>query len=252
MVLPLFLVGLWSTFITCISKFVHERKPLGLLDALTPCTNRISVAVSTLLLTVLGFVISLALSFRSTTAYERYSDGRKSWATLSVQSRNLARYIWVHIDERPGEFAKQDLIAKITGMNLVLAFAVALKHKLRFEPYGHYEDIVSLISHLDTYATRAYTPELQISRKKLFWKELGMKLGVSFAESNPRKALKRATKPVGNLPMEILTYLSCYVEEASTNGTLKSAVVYGQIRKLLAPPQYSSIKFCYHQLLAKK
>ena len=29
------------------------------------------------LLTVLGFVVALALSFRSSTAYERYSEGRK-------------------------------------------------------------------------------------------------------------------------------------------------------------------------------
>lgn len=85
------------------------------------------VGVSTLLLTVLGFVVGLALSFRSSTAYERfvlhfwtcinsnhhsYSDGRKAWATLSVQSRNLARYIWVHVDERPGH-EKEDLLAKM-------------------------------------------------------------------------------------------------------------------------------------------
>lgn len=32
-----------------------------------------------MLLTVLGFVVALALSFRSSTAYERYSEGRKSF-----------------------------------------------------------------------------------------------------------------------------------------------------------------------------
>lgn len=85
--------------------------------------------VSTILLTVLGFVVGLALSFRSSTAYERlvisnsylnspsnldrYSDGRKAWATLSVQSRNMARYIWIHVDERPGH-EKEDLLAKVS------------------------------------------------------------------------------------------------------------------------------------------
>lgn len=71
------------------------------------------MAVNTLLLTVLGFVVGLALSFRSTTAYERYSDGRKAWATLAVQTRNLARYFWVHIDEREGDLGKEDLLAKL-------------------------------------------------------------------------------------------------------------------------------------------
>jgi predicted membrane chloride channel (bestrophin family) len=88
----------------------------------------IPVGVSTLLLTVLGFVVGLALSFRSSTAYERfvlrastyinsncdrYSDGRKAWATVTVQSRNLARYIWVHVDERSGH-EKEDLLAKMS------------------------------------------------------------------------------------------------------------------------------------------
>ena len=35
-------------------------------------------AQRSVLLTVLGFVVALALSFRSSTAYERYSEGRKS------------------------------------------------------------------------------------------------------------------------------------------------------------------------------
>ncbi|KAG0646345.1 non sense mediated decay [Hyphodiscus hymeniophilus] len=211
MILPLLFIGSWATIITCISKFVHE------------------LSVNTLLLTVLGFVVGLALSFRSTTAYERYSDGRKSWATLSVQSRNLARYIWVHIDERPGELGKDDLLAKLTGMNLILAFAVALKHKLRFEPYAHYADICSLVGHLDTFAKAAYTPEVEVQKKKTPWKALGEYLGLSFAESNPRKAIKRASRPLGNLPLEILTYMSSYIEEVSSNQTLKSPIIYGQI-----------------------
>ncbi len=178
-------------------------------------------------------MVALALSFRSTTAYERYSDGRKSWATLSVQSRNLARYIWVHIDERPGEDGKDDLLGKLCSINLILAFAVALKHKLRFEPYAYYADICSLVGHLDTFAQAAYTPGVEIQKKKTPWKQVGEYLGISFANSNPRKAMKRATRPLGNLPLEILTYLSCYFEEANSNGTLKSPIVYGQISKYL-------------------
>jgi ion channel-forming bestrophin family protein len=61
------------------------------------------------------------------------------------------------------------------------------------------------------------------------WKRMGNYLGLSVAMSNPRKAIKRSDKPLGNLPLEILTYLSCYVEEVSANGTLKSPIIYGQI-----------------------
>jgi putative membrane protein len=164
----------------------------------------------------------------------RYSDGRKSWATLSVQSRNLARYIWVHVDERPA-FAKEDLLSKVTAINLILAFAVSLKHKLRFEPFAHYSDLASLVAHLDTYAKGAHKEENLMQKKETPWKRVGEYLGLSMAQSNPRKAIKRADKPLGNLPLEVLTYLSCYVEEVSTNGTLKSPIIYGQISMSSSP-----------------
>ncbi|PMD45599.1 UPF0187-domain-containing protein [Hyaloscypha variabilis F] len=215
MIVPLLMVGAWATLITCISKFVHP------------------LIVNPVLLTILGFVVGLALSFRSSSAYERYSDGRKSWATLSVQSRNLARYIWVHVSERP-ESSKDDLLSKITAINLILAFAVSLKHKLRFEPFAHYPDMASLIGHLDTYAKAATKEENKVEPKMTPWKRVGNYLGMAVAQSNPRKAIKRADKPLGNLPLEILTYLSCYVEEASANGTLKSPIIYGQIMTALA------------------
>jgi len=63
---------------------------------------------------------------------------------------------------------------------------------------------------------------------------VGNYLGLTMAQSNPRKAIKRSDKPLGNLPLEILTYLSCYVEEVSMNGTLKSPIIYGQIMTSLA------------------
>ena len=123
-----------------------------------------------------------------------------------------------------------------TSINLLLAFAVSLKHKLRFEPYAHYPDITSLIAHLDTFAKSAYTPEVEVFKRHNWYKRIGQYLGLSFAASNPRKEIKRADKPLGNLPLEILTYLSSYVEEVAANGTLKSPVVLGQIRKF--PPSF--------------
>lgn len=91
--------------------------------------------VDTVLLTVLGFVVAFGLSFRVSTAYERYNDGRKYWSQLTLTSRNLARLIWLHVVEREDpehpEYAKRDLLGKISAVNLINAFAVALKHRLR-------------------------------------------------------------------------------------------------------------------------
>ncbi|KAF2006370.1 UPF0187-domain-containing protein [Amniculicola lignicola CBS 123094] len=182
--------------------------------------------INQLLLTVLGFVVGLALSFRSSTAYERYGEGRRYWAQLTLASQNLARLIWIHAEERPGPQGKDDLIAKITCMNLIAAYGVALKHKLRFEPFSHYDDLKHLIGHLDTFAKAADLPDQK--KKPSVFKTAGNFLGIPMAESNPRKDVKRATKPLGNLPLEILSHLSAYMKTIYDNGTLKVSIYQTQ------------------------
>jgi ion channel-forming bestrophin family protein len=210
LILPLLAVGGWATMFTCISKFI---RPLG---------------INPLLLTVLGFVVGLGLSFRSSTAYERYAEGRRYWAQLILASQNLGRIFWVHAEEREGELGKADLLAKLTALNLIVAFSAALKHKLRFEPYTCYDDMQHLVAHLDTFARAATEDEPDKAhhtfRKPNFFKATGEYLGVSFAESNPRKALKKASRPLGNLPLEILSYLGGFTDELVQNGQLKIAM----------------------------
>jgi putative membrane protein len=203
MIVPLVFVACWSTLITCISRFVHN------------------LGTSNLLLTVLGFVVAMGLSFRSSTAYERYAEGRKYWSQLTLSAHGLARVFWVHGAEREGEQGKQDLLAKMTALNLIVAFAVALKHKLRFEPYSGYDDLAGLVGHLDTYAKAATTPDTMLKLQSGKLKSIGEYLGVPMAESNPRKLLKKANKPLGNLPLEILTYLASYIDEIALDGMLK-------------------------------
>jgi predicted membrane chloride channel (bestrophin family) len=102
MIIPLVVVTIWSTAITLISKLVH---PLN---------------VSNLLLTVLGFVVGLAISFRTSSAYERYTEGRKYWSQLQFVSQNLARTVWIHTSEREGEAGKEDLLAKLYVITMYL------------------------------------------------------------------------------------------------------------------------------------
>ncbi|OAF98791.1 UPF0187-domain-containing protein [Paraphaeosphaeria sporulosa] len=187
------------------------------------------VGINQLLLTVLGFVVGLALSFRSSTAYERYNEGRKYWAQLAFVSQHLARLIWVHAEERHTKdpvVGKKDLLGKISCLNMIVAFAMALKHKLRFEPYAHYEDLQHIVGHLDTYAKAADQPTPP--RKQNIFKTAGQFLGLPFAESNPRKLLKKSNVPLGNLPLEILTHLSAYMKSIYDNETLKVSVYQTQ------------------------
>jgi putative membrane protein len=137
--------------------------------------------------------------------------------------------IWVHAEERHSEdpvMGKKDLLGKISCLNLIVAFSSALKHKLRFEPYAHYDDLQPLIGHLDTFARAADQPSEP--KKQNPFKTAGQFLGVPMAESNPRKELKKAKQPLGNLPLEILSHLSAYMKTVFTNETLKVSVYQTQ------------------------
>lgn len=167
MIVPLVFVAIWSTIITCISQFWYE------------------LVVSNLLLTVLGFVVGLGISFRTSSAYERYVEGRKYWAQLIQTSRDLARHIWIHAEERHDkspEEGKADLLAKLTALNLINAFAVSLQHRLRFEPYANYDDLEPLVRNLSTFAGAASDAQCLEEPDPTFFKAIGSYLGLEFVE----------------------------------------------------------------------
>ncbi|MEA5619790.1 bestrophin family ion channel [Cronbergia sp. UHCC 0137] len=76
-----------------------------------------------------SIVLGLLLVFRTNTAYERFWEGRKIWGSIINTVRNLARQIWVSIDE----MSIGDKDNKIDTLNLLVAFAVATKLHLRGE-----------------------------------------------------------------------------------------------------------------------
>jgi hypothetical protein len=110
--------------VNCHYPDIHEG-PLQcvLLLYLAYCCSRghgdanfeIPVGVNSILLTITGFVVSLGLSFRSSTAYERYAEGRKYWAQLITSSQALGRIFWVHASEREGAQGEKDLLAKMSA-----------------------------------------------------------------------------------------------------------------------------------------
>jgi predicted membrane chloride channel (bestrophin family) len=204
MIVPLLLVAIWATTITVIDRFVH------------------SMGIASTLLTVMGFVVSMSISFRSTTAYERYMDGRKLWTQLHMTSRNLSRLIWVHVQERHAEtedLGKADLLGKLAALNLINAFAVSLKHRLRFEPSVEYPDLAPLVGNLNTLAGMADQSVLH-EREHSRLQAWGQYLGLPFAQPNPRMLLRASKENLGNTPLEVLTHLSSYVESIVQNKTL--------------------------------
>jgi predicted membrane chloride channel (bestrophin family) len=73
-------------------------------------SSRFVVSVNSVLLTITGFVVGLGLSFRGSTAYERYMEGRKYWAQIMLASQNLGRVLWVHSKEKDPEKVKHHLL----------------------------------------------------------------------------------------------------------------------------------------------
>ncbi|KAK8097643.1 uncharacterized protein PG998_013129 [Apiospora kogelbergensis] len=167
------------------------------------------------LLTVLGFVVGLSLSFRSSTAYERYNEGRKLWAQLASSTSSLARLVWVHAEERAGH-EKEDVLDKVAFCNMLVAFAVALKHQLRFEPYTCYGDVDPLVRHLPLTAQEA---PVRAEPDPSAWKLLGWVLGLTMAEPNPRQFVKAPPRPLGNVPLELLSHCSAYLKRIMDNNT---------------------------------
>src|ERR1700754_3085615 len=76
--------------------------------------------------TLLSFVISMLLVFRTNTAYDRWWEGRKLWGALVNNSRNLA--IKLHAMLKPEEDHHRDFFRKIIPM-----YAHVLSHHLRLE-----------------------------------------------------------------------------------------------------------------------
>ncbi|EAU89262.2 hypothetical protein CC1G_03527 [Coprinopsis cinerea okayama7 len=133
--------GAWSTLITVLN---HQGHPLR---------------IETTLLTVLGTVLGFVISYRTTSSFERYNEGRRLWSQIIFASRNFARLVWFFVPDEAGETPEhaqelkaRSLVEKKTVINLLEAFAVATKHYLRAEDGIYYEDLYHLVKFLPAYA----------------------------------------------------------------------------------------------------
>ncbi len=83
-----------------------------------------SIATSMAMHSLLGFVISLLLVFRTNTAYDRWWEGRKQWGALVNVSRNMALKINAFVPV--GEDKRQFRLREMTAL-----YATVLKDHLR-------------------------------------------------------------------------------------------------------------------------
>ena len=77
---------------------------------------------------LIGFVLSLLLVFRTNTAYDRWWEGRKKLGEMVNNTRNLATKIAVMIDDKP----TRDYFARMIG-NYAYAVKEHLREGVKFE-----------------------------------------------------------------------------------------------------------------------
>lgn len=119
------------------------------------------------LLTVFGTVLGFIISYRTTSSFERYNEGRRLWSQIVFASRTFARTVWFHIPDNAmpdvpnfteEEQKSRTLLEKKTIVNLLEAYAVAVKHYLRGEDGIKYVDLWPLVKFLPPYYLPATIP----------------------------------------------------------------------------------------------
>jgi predicted membrane chloride channel (bestrophin family) len=132
----------------------------------------VKLEIPNVMLNVLGVVIGFVISYRAMSGYDRYWQGRSAWTNVIQESRTLGRLIWYHVptrltprtaDEistgvmnRTSTELMKVMAEKRMALDLILGFAVAMKHHLRGELGIYYEDLYHLVRPLHEHD---HTPE---------------------------------------------------------------------------------------------
>ncbi|KAJ7482182.1 Bestrophin, RFP-TM, chloride channel-domain-containing protein [Mycena galericulata] len=119
------------------------------------------IEIPNVMLTVLGVVIGFVISYRAMSGYDRYWMGRGAWSDVIKNSRTMGRLIWYHVPVRLTPKTREEEISgramrslqelnkamaeKRMALDLVLGFAVALKHHIRGELGIYYDDLYHLV-----------------------------------------------------------------------------------------------------------
>jgi putative membrane protein len=99
---------------------------------------------------LLGVVLSILLSFRTNSAYDRWWEGRKLWGNLVNNSRNLAIYLHSALPE-------EDKDSRAYLANRIANFAIALKEHLR-KGTNVDELVMVSIKEKEKYNSKAHIP----------------------------------------------------------------------------------------------
>lgn len=112
------------------------------------------------------------------------------------------------------------MLTNSTCINLILAYAVATKYRLRRQIGYTFPDLHPLIQNLPTLSE--FTEDKTGPVSKL--RRLGQAIGIP-GTGTEEKMMRNVSNYGINVPLEILTYISAYVENCAKNGMIRDSVL---------------------------
>ncbi|CAG8787278.1 14282_t:CDS:2, partial [Gigaspora rosea] len=128
-----------------------------------------------------------------------YWEGHRLWSTMVVSIRNLARCIWSNVKETELKY----LLEKKTAINLLIGFAISVKHYLREEDGIDHPDLKPYISNI-----KSILPAFHPLDKSIYKKPTGFQKWFSRSVSTSELGGNSKNLVNHNLPLEISFYLS--------------------------------------------
>ncbi|KAJ7796099.1 hypothetical protein B0H14DRAFT_2390991, partial [Mycena olivaceomarginata] len=108
-------------------------------------------------LSSVGTVLGFAVSYRTTSSFERYDECRRLWSQIILASRTFAHIVWFHVPDLPAmkemdaeSLTARGMVEKKTIINLLEAYGVAVNY-LRGGDGIYYQDLYYLVKFLPAY-----------------------------------------------------------------------------------------------------
>ncbi|CAI2164063.1 14288_t:CDS:2 [Funneliformis geosporum] len=191
--------------------------------------NGLAPILSSSLIPILTMVIAGMIGLRTNTSYDRFWEGRKLWGGLVGNIRNATRLLWFTVtkndDEVIGEEHDPENEEVKQAIRLFIAFAVAVKHRLRDEHGVGFLDLRDLIP----YVYRKFEEKHELALEKEVLQHSSSSEAVIsenvISEKKPilnRKisGILREHSDIHNLPVDITHMLYNYISMFRKQGRL--------------------------------
>ena len=91
---------------------------------------KLKITLTAIPFTLIGLALAIFLGFRNNAAYDRYSEGRKLWGEIVLQSRNFSRQCLMLLNSSSASVERLDDV-RVRMIYRTIAFAHGLRHLLR-------------------------------------------------------------------------------------------------------------------------